>query len=81
MDALLPVLVLAATLVAILAGLTWLGIRVRRRGAGGDVMGPFEEIWHPAAHRYRAEIRVHEERMVPTPSPGDLDSRQRGIRR
>ncbi|MEO3746517.1 hypothetical protein [Plantactinospora sp. B5E13] len=76
MDAVLPVLVLAVTLAAILAGLSWLGLRVRRRGAGGDVMGPFEEIWHPAAHRYRAEVRVHEQRMLPTPSAADPD-RQR----
>jgi hypothetical protein len=34
-------------------------------------MGPFDEIWHPAAHRFRFEIQVQEERMVPLPSPGD----------
>lgn len=61
----------AAGVAAIAAGLVWLGRRVRRRGVGGEVMGPFEEIWHPAAHRARMELEVQEERMVPLPSPGD----------
>ncbi|GAA4172270.1 hypothetical protein GCM10022251_68780 [Phytohabitans flavus] len=56
---------------AVAAGLVWLGRRVRRRGAGGEVMGPFEEIWHPAAHRARMKVEVQEECMVPLPSPGD----------
>lgn len=34
-------------------------------------MGPFEEMWHPAAHRFRAEIRVQETRTVPMPPQGD----------
>ncbi|MGI5215181.1 hypothetical protein [Plantactinospora sp. CA-290183] len=71
-------LVVVCCLAAILGGLAWLGSRARRRGVGGEVMGPFEEIWHPAAERFRAEIRVQEERMVPMPSPGDPDNRRRG---
>ncbi|MET7865627.1 hypothetical protein [Micromonospora taraxaci] len=47
-DVLIP-LVVAACVAAILGILTWLGARVRRRGIGGEVMGPFEEMWHPAA--------------------------------
>lgn len=38
-------------------------------------MGPFEEMWHPAATRYRTEIRVQEERMTPRPSADDTDER------
>ncbi|MBQ1051854.1 hypothetical protein KBX50_25755 [Micromonospora sp. C51] len=75
MDGVLVFLVVIACLAAILGALAWLGVRVRRRGVGGEMMGPFEEIWHPAAHRSRAEIRVQEERAVPTPSPDDLDKR------
>ncbi|MEG3633359.1 hypothetical protein, partial [Micromonospora palythoicola] len=64
-------LMVVACLAAILGALAWLGVRVRRRGIGGAIMGPFEEIWHPAAHRSHQEIRVQEERMVPKPSPDD----------
>ena len=71
MTGLLGYLVLAAGLAAVLGALTWLGRRVRRRGAGGELMGPFEEIWHPAAHHYRQEIRTYEERAAPSPSPDD----------
>ncbi|MEU4480852.1 hypothetical protein AB0F68_22780 [Micromonospora sp. NPDC023966] len=59
------VLLVVGCLAGVLALLAWLGSRVRRRGVGGDVMGPFDEIWHPAAHRFRAEIRVYGERVVP----------------
>ncbi|MFR9778685.1 hypothetical protein ACL02O_21890 [Micromonospora sp. MS34] len=62
------VLLVVGVLAAVLTCLVWLGSRVRRRGVGGDVMGPFDEIWHPTAHRSRAEIQVHEERVVPLPS-------------
>jgi hypothetical protein len=48
----------AAGVAAIAVGLVWLGRRVRRRGVGGEVMGPFEEIWHPAAYRARMELEV-----------------------
>ncbi|GAA1829989.1 hypothetical protein GCM10009682_55960 [Luedemannella flava] len=54
--------------------LAWLGVRARRRdggAAGAAVVGPFEEIWHPAAHRARFETHTVEERVMPAPSPGD----------
>ena len=54
-----------------LGGLAWLATRVRRRGLGDSLMGPFDEIWHPAADRARIEIRVQDERPVPAPLPGD----------
>ncbi|RLP92290.1 hypothetical protein [Micromonospora sp. CV4] len=68
-DALI-LLMFAACLAAVLGTLLWLGARARRRGVGGEVMGPFEEMWHPAAHRLRAEIRVQEARVVPMPPQG-----------
>lgn len=54
-----------------LSGLVWIAHRARRRGTGASLMGPFEEIWHPAAHRSRLEVQVQDERPQPMPSPGD----------
>ncbi|WP_323373575.1 hypothetical protein [Plantactinospora alkalitolerans] len=71
MESFLAVLVGVTALGAVLAGLMWLARRVRRRGIGDAMMGPFEEIWHPAGQRARIEIRVQEERAVPMPSPDD----------
>jgi hypothetical protein len=62
-----------AGLAAVMLALVWLGRRVRRRGTGtaSGFVGPFEEMWHPAAHRARREAQVVQERTVPAPSPGD----------
>ena len=54
-DLLAPLVILAAFGV-VLGALWWLAVRFRRRG-GGAVMGPFEEIWHPAAQLTRIEVR------------------------
>jgi hypothetical protein len=35
------------------------------------VAGPFEEIWHPAAHRAKIDIETQDERRAPMLSPGD----------
>ncbi|WP_410822430.1 hypothetical protein [Micromonospora sp. 050-3] len=70
MDEVLIFVVFAGCVAAVLGTLWWLASRVRRRGIGGEVMGPFEEMWHPAAHRFRAEIRVQETRTVPMPPQG-----------
>ncbi|WP_433127779.1 hypothetical protein ACQPWW_33425 [Micromonospora sp. CA-240977] len=72
-------LVFAGCVAAVLGILWWLASRVRSRGIGGEVMGPFEEIWHPAAHRFRAEIRVQESRTVPTPPQGGRRNRRGDI--
>ncbi|MFJ8581323.1 hypothetical protein [Micromonospora sp. NPDC093277] len=71
MAELAAILLVIGSLAAFLALLAWLAARVRRRGIGGDVMGPFDEIWHPAAYRFRAEIQVYEERATPLPPAGD----------
>ncbi|MFE9192327.1 hypothetical protein ACFYL6_22265 [Micromonospora sp. NPDC007208] len=70
MDEVLTFVVFAGCVAAVLGILWWLASRVRRRGIGGEVLGPFEEMWHPAAHRFRAEILVQETRTVPTPPQG-----------
>jgi hypothetical protein len=60
--------------IAVMGGLAWLGVRVRRRGGGRGseaVLGPFEEMWHPAAHRARLQTDIVEERVVPMPSADD----------
>ncbi|MFC7528818.1 hypothetical protein [Actinoplanes sp. GCM10030250] len=46
----------------------------RRKGIGGGVMGPIDEMWHPSADRFRKETAVHEQRVLP-PRPGDDDFR------
>jgi hypothetical protein len=63
----LPLLVIGGGFAAILGGLAWLAVRLRRRGGAGGIMGPFEEIWHPAAHRIRVEVQAQEERAEPAP--------------
>ena len=62
----------AVVVVAVLAALVVLGRRVRRNGrAGGQAfVGPFEEMWHPAAHRARRETEIVDERVI-TPLPAD----------
>jgi hypothetical protein len=74
----LAFLVVAGGFAAILGAFVWLARRVRRRGVGGALMGPIDEIYHPAAHRLRFEIQVQEERMVPLPSPDGQFRRSRG---
>ncbi len=71
MDGLLAAVVVLAGFGLVLSALAWLGSRVRRRGIGDLVMGPFDEIWHPAAHLTRIEIQAQEERAAPMPSPSD----------
>jgi hypothetical protein len=51
--------------------LLWLGIRLRRRGIGGQIMSPIDEIYHPAAHRFRQETQVQEERLAPRSGSDD----------
>jgi len=64
-------MVILAGFAMILGGLAWMASRVRRRGGGGSLMGPFDEIWHPAALQARIEIQVQDERPAPSPLPGD----------
>ncbi|WP_253814859.1 hypothetical protein [Nocardia amikacinitolerans] len=52
-------------------GFAWAVTRARRRGLGGSVVGPFQEMWDPGAVRTRVEIEVRAEQKAPAPSPGD----------
>jgi hypothetical protein len=64
-DTLLSFLVYLVGLAAVLGALVWLGIRVRRRGVGGEVMDHVDQIFRPTAPQFRHEIRTQEERMHP----------------
>ena len=63
------VLIVAGGFAAVLYGFMLLAQRIRRRGLGGPIMGPIDEIYHPAAHRIRFQIEVQEQHLVPMPSP------------
>jgi hypothetical protein len=60
-----------AVLVGVPAGYAWLGVRARRRGIGGSVLAPLEEVWDPTAHRTNIEIQVQAQAEAPAPSPDD----------
>lgn len=55
-----------------MGSLGWVARRARRRRMGG-LVGPFEEIRHPAAHRSRLAVEVQEDRMVPMPSADEQE--------
>ena len=71
MDALLGVVAFLGALGLVLIGLWRFAARIRRRGHGDTVMGPFDEIWHPSANQSRIEIEQQLERPAPSPVPGD----------
>jgi hypothetical protein len=60
-----------AVLAGVPVGIWLLGRRARRRGIGGSVLAPLEEVWDPVAHRTNIEIQVQAEMEVPAPSPDD----------
>ncbi|WP_116452970.1 hypothetical protein [Blastococcus litoris] len=57
----------ALVLVGVPAAWAWLGRRARRRGLGGSVMAPLEEIWDPVTHRTNIEVQVQAEQAAPAP--------------
>jgi len=69
MAELVAFLIAVGGLGAVLSALVLLGRRVRRRGIGGAIMGPIDEIYHPGAHRSRYEIQAQSRRAVTLPSP------------
>jgi hypothetical protein len=67
----LPYVVFAAGLAAVM-GLMWAFTRfANRRGIGGGLMGIADDLYHPAAKEQQEEHRAAEERSVPSPTPGD----------
>ncbi|CAM5417038.1 hypothetical protein STENM327S_09453 [Streptomyces tendae] len=75
MDALLPFVLLAGGLAAVLGSFTWLASRVRRRGAAGGAVGAalasYEEAFRATAYESHVEIRAQAERRSPLLSPDD----------
>lgn len=61
----------ACVFAAVLGALFWLARHVRRSGVGGGIMGPIDEIYRPAAHRYNVEIEAAAQRAIPLPAPED----------
>jgi hypothetical protein len=70
-DGALLTLATAAVAAALLGALWWLARRVRRRGVGDRVAGPFDEIWHPSGRHTHTEVQEARERVVPAPVPDD----------
>lgn len=66
-----PIASTGVLFVVVLGALWWVARRSRGRAAAGAVTGPFEEIWHPAAHRARVQIEIQDERIDPDAQPGD----------
>lgn len=71
MPELVAFLVVVGGFAVVLAGFTWLAASMRRRGTGGALMGPIDEIYNPAANRLRLETQIHEQRMMPIPPTED----------
>ncbi|MFR9752382.1 hypothetical protein ACL02S_15290 [Nocardia sp. 004] len=81
MDGFLLFVMSVVPVILIPAGFAWAVTRARRRGLGGSVVGPFQEMWDPGAARTRVEIEVRAEQKAPAPSPGDpLSSTTTGVR-
>jgi hypothetical protein len=68
---LLSFLAILGGFAVILAAFGWLAMRMRGRGIGGGLMGPIDDIFHPSASRYRAEIQADENRGQPSASADD----------
>lgn len=54
-----------------LGGHLWLARRVRRHGSGGAVLGPFQDMYDPAAYRSALATEIIHERRAPSPSADD----------
>jgi hypothetical protein len=75
MGELLPYLVFAAGLAAVMY-VMWLFVRfARRRGIGGGLMSIFDDLYHPIAKDQQEEHRIEEHRMVPRKTPDDPDEK------
>jgi hypothetical protein len=80
MGEVLEVLVYAAGLAAVMYGLWSFARLARRRGVDSALMGIADDLFHPIAKDQQEEHRAAEERVVPSPSPGDGDPDDKGVR-
>ncbi|GIH02116.1 hypothetical protein Rhe02_01830 [Rhizocola hellebori] len=67
----LAFLMVAGGFAIIMGGFVWLASVMRRRGLGGAVMGPLDEVYQPNAHRSRFDLQVQEEAGAPSASADD----------
>ncbi|MFW3172445.1 hypothetical protein [Geodermatophilus sp. CPCC 206100] len=81
MDEVLLAVEVVAALVLVPAGYALLGRRARRRGIGGSLFAPLEEVWDPTAHRTNVEVSIQAESPAPAPLPGDPLHREPGGQR
>lgn len=70
-----------AAIILVPVGYALVGARARRRGIGGSVMAPLEEIWDPIAHNTNIEVHVQAEQVTPAPAPGDPPGRAKPTER
>ncbi len=56
-------------LAAVLTALSRLAARARRRGAGRDMMGPFDMIWRPHTYQVEQQSKAQEQSGITRPSP------------
>ena len=82
MGELLPLLVVAGAIAAIMGFFAWLASVVRRRGLAGTAiraaMASYDEAFHVTAYDSHYEIRAQAERKVPIVSPDDPWKPSRG---
>jgi len=75
MAELLPFLIFAAALAAVLGFFSWLAFLVRRRGVSGAAiraaMASYDEAFHGTAHQSHYEIQEQARRKLPAQAPGD----------
>ncbi|MET7644626.1 hypothetical protein ABZS83_13430 [Streptomyces sp. NPDC005426] len=75
MDELLPLLVFAGALAAVMGCFAWLAARVRRRGLAGSAMraamASYDEAFRVTAHDSYHELQAQVERQAPMASPDD----------
>ncbi|WP_243274686.1 hypothetical protein SALCHL_006140 [Streptomyces albus subsp. chlorinus] len=83
MGALVPFLLTAVVLAAVLGFFAWLASHVRRRGLAGGAMSAalasYEEAFRITAHESRVEIRAQSDRKAPTLSPDGHGGRGSGL--
>ena len=65
MDQIIQWLIFVLILAAILAALSWLASRARRRGVGHQVSGPVDMIFRPHTYDMDVEVQIQEQRMQP----------------
>jgi hypothetical protein len=68
---LLAFAMVAGGFAVILGAFVWLASTMRRRGLGGAIMGPLDEVYQPNAHRSRFDLQVQEEIGAPAASADD----------